>query len=380
MFNSVFVFLYLFGGLIPQSHAQERSSKTSYASLPSTNPIFELEEVAKNLGIVWGMVFINSNEMLFTELDGHFKKLDVKTKAVKSIQGSIDVYVGGQGGLLDIAIHPNFSKNKRVYFSYSKKEGRKQTTGVSYGILKGNHLIQIKEIFSAKPAMPSRIHFGSRLVFNKEGLLFITVGDRYKRHFAQKLDTHLGKILRVTDEGKAPSTNPFISNKKALPEIWSMGHRNPQGLYIHPTTDELWANEHGPRGGDEINLIKRGKNYGWPIITYGREYWGPKIGEGTVKKGLQQPVKYYVPSIAPSGLLIYSGKQIKKWEGDFFSGALALQHLNRVKVVNNMARKEEVLISQSGFRVRDVIESPEGHIYISIDRGKIFKIKPVQEK
>ena len=286
----------------------------------------------------------------------------------------------GREGYWILPFLPIFQQAKKYIFLIPKKKVKKKTTGISYGILKGNHLTQIKEIFSAKPALSSRIHFGSRMVFDQDGFLFITVGERHNRHFAQNLNTHMGKILRLTEEGKAPSTNPFVDHKNALPEIWSFGHRNPQGLTLHPISGELWAHEHGPRGGDEINLIKKGKNYGWPIITYGTEYWGPKIGEGTRKEGLEQPIKYYVPSIAPSGLLIYSGKKIKQWRGDFFSGALVLEHLNRLKFKNNKVVKEERLISKSGFRVRNVIEGPEGSIYISVDSGRIFKIKIVQNK
>ncbi|MDE0519013.1 MAG: PQQ-dependent sugar dehydrogenase [Bdellovibrionales bacterium] len=265
-----------------------------------------------------------------------------------------------------------------------------------------------------------------------------------ERHLAQKLDNHLGKILRLTDKGKAAKGNPFIpialANskfkisaadrkepksdekkipkryiKKNLPEIWSFGHRNPQGLFIHPETGQLWEQEHGPRGGDEINLIKKGKNYGWPVITYGREYWGPKIGEGTRKKGMEQPVKYYTPSIAPSGLLIYSGKKFKKWKHHFFSGALVLKHLNRIKIIRQSdqgvanseshlplqknlqkqqtmssqkrvsskssikytVKEEERLLSDLKFRVRHVIEGPKGFIYISVDKGQILRLTPL---
>ena len=378
MLKPVFLILYLFCSVVFGCRAEEQTEKKAPQQFSSSSQQFELEELAKDLDIVWGMVFISSDEMLFTELDGDFKKLNLKTRTVEPIKGSIEVYNRGQGGLLDISLHPDFSKNKRVYFSYSKREGSGQTTGISYGILQGNELTQIKEIFSAQPVMSSSIHFGSRLVFDKQGFLFMAMGDRHNRHLAQSLETHMGKILRMTDEGQAPPTNPFVKEKDALPEIWTRGHRNPQGLYIHPETGGLWANEHGPRGGDEINLIEEGKNYGWPVITYGREYWGPKIGEGTKQAGLEQPVKYYVPSIAPCGLLIYSGKQIPEWKGDFFSGALVLRHLNRIKIVDNKVVEEERLISDLRFRVRNVIEGPKGYIYISVDEGSIFRIKPVQ--
>lgn len=359
----------------------------------STSEPFSVEVVAEDLGIVWGMVFINNEELLFTEREGFIKILNIKTGAIASVSEAPKVYAKGQGGLLDITLHPNFSKNKKIYLSYSKIKGSKQTTAVATGILKREKvqlnkgaksvktveqisITSLKDIFLAQPAISASRHFGSRLVFDRRGFLYVTIGDRTERDLAQKLDNHFGKVLRLNDRGKAPKDNPFVSVENALPEIWSFGHRNPQGLFIHPVTGELWEQEHGPRGGDEINLIKKGKNYGWPVITYGREYWGPEIGQGNQKEGMEQPIKYYVPSIAPSGLLIYSGKKFKKWKGHFFSGALVLRHLNRLEIVNKKAIKEERLLSDLESRVRHVIEGPKGFIYVSVDQGKILKLKP----
>ena len=337
---------------------------------------FKVEEMAQGLSVIWGMVFLNKREILFTEREGQFKKLNLKTKQVESISGAPEVYARGQGGLMDVALHPKFQQNKKVYFSYSKRKGRKQTTAVAEGILKRNRLVQVKDIFEAQPPVSSSIHFGSRLVFDEQGFLFVTVGDRGQRHSAQSLKTHLGKVLRLTDKGTPPSDNPFVSVKGAQPEIWSLGHRNPQGIFIHPETNELWEQEHGPRGGDEINRIQKGKNYGWPMITFGREYWGPSIGEGTEKKGMEQPIKHFIPSIAPAALLIYSGKIFKKWKGDFFSGALVLTHLNRLKITKGKVKEEERILSSLKLRVREVIEGPDGLIYLSVDEGKILRLKP----
>ena len=337
---------------------------------------FKVEVVARGLGLVWGMAFLNEREILLTERAGKFKKWNLKTKQAREVVGAPEVYAKGQGGLLDVTLHPDFSKNKKVYFCYSKSKGRKQTTVLAYGVLKGNRLLEVKDLFSAKPAIASTYHFGCRLVFDRSGFLFMTMGDRGKRHSAQSLKSHLGKILRLTSEGAPAKDNPFAGAPEALPEIWSFGHRNPQGLFIHPETGRLWAQEHGPRGGDEINLIEKGKNYGWPVITFGREYWGPSIGEGSAKKGMEQPVKHWTPSIAPSGLLIYSGKRFKKWKGDFFSGALALTHLNRLKITNGKVKEEERLLSHKGFRVRNVVEGPDGLIYLSVDKGQILRLVP----
>ena len=360
----------IFSFFLPVCFADFSEPAANKASEP-----FKVEEMAQGLGVVWGMVFLNDREILFTEREGQFKKLNLKTKRIQSLSGAPEVYARGQGGLMDVALHPHFQKNKKVYFSYSKRKKRKQTMAVAVGILKRKQLIQVKDIFEAQPIVSSSIHFGSRLVFDKQGFLFVTVGDRGKRHSAQNLKTHLGKILRLTDRGAPPPDNPFVSVKEAQPEIWSLGHRNPQGIFIHPETGELWEQEHGPRGGDEINQIQKGQNYGWPVITFGREYWGPSIGEGRVKKGMKQPVKHFTPSIAPSSLLIYSGKVFKKWKGDFFSGALVLTHLNRLKIIKG--KVEERLLSQLKLRVREVIEGPDGLIYLSTDEGKILRLIPL---
>jgi len=386
------MFLLLAGG--EPSCADSNSQKALLdnhilAQYPKASEPFEVEVLAKNQGVIWAMNFIDQHHILFTERKGQFKILNVQNKQIYPVSGSPQVYEKGQGGLMDVAIHPDFSKNKIVYFTYSKEMGKRQTTALAKGIFTGikeKKIIQVKDIFLAKPYISSSIHFGSRLAFDKDGFLFMTMGDRHQRHKAQSLSTHLGKVLRLTDKGKAPQDNPFYKRKNnptepALPEVWSFGHRNPQGLYVHPETGELWEQEHGPKGGDEINLIKKGLNYGWPIITYGREYWGPRIGEGFVKEGLEQPVKYYIPSIAPCGLLIYSGKKFKRWKGHFFSGALVLEHLNRLKInQKNIVKEEEKLLSSLELRIRDVIEDRVGLIYVSTDDGKILRLQPLRQK
>ena len=398
------------------------STSCAKAANSTTQLPFVVEEVAQNLGLVWGMVFINENELLITEREGKIKILHIPTKKVYPVTGAPAVYAKGQGGLLDISLHPQFSQNKILYLSYAKVNGHKQSTAVAKAIInqtgfahkvgdkdaafedssplradkkhedsneisiKGKKIVQLQDIFIAQPFVDSSRHFGSRLLFDKKGFLYVTVGDRGNRHLAQKLDNHIGKILRLTEEGKAPADNPFVSHQGALPEIWSYGHRNPQGLFIHRETGQLWGQEHGPRGGDEINLIKKGKNYGWPVITYGKEYWGPSIGEGFTKQGMEQPVKYWTPSIAPSGLLIYSGKKFPQWKNHFFSGALVLRHLNRLEIIPSNQKdqranvgKEERLLSHLNFRVRHVIEGPKGYIYLSVDAGKILKLKPREQ-
>ena len=337
---------------------------------------FKVEILAEDLGVPWGMVFINNKELLWTERDGAIKKIYIPTGQITQITGGPEVYFDGQGGLLDVALHPNFQRNKYIYFTFSleSENDDSSTTALARGRLEGNRITNLRTLFTAEPFYHSGTHFGSRLAFDRNDFLFMTVGERRDMRQAQNLNNHLGKLLRLTDEGRPASGNPFTDTAGAKPEIWTLGHRNAQGLFIHPETRELYLQEHGPKGGDEINLIEKGANYGWPVITHGTDYDGTPIGEGTHKAGMKQPVKYWTPSIAPGGLLIYSGKQFPEWRGNFFSGALALRHLNRLNISNN---EEEWLLSSFNYRFRHVIEDPQGFIYVSVDRGMILRISPL---
>ena len=356
--------------------ANQKAPRTLWINNKDPVP-FKVEIIAEDLGIPWGMLFLNKEELLWTERDGLIKKIYIPTGKITQITGGPVVYSRGQGGLLDVILHPHFSKNKWIYLSYSIATEEGQSTALARGTLEENKITGLKVLFTAQPFVSGRVHFGSRMVFDDEGFLFFTVGERGRQKQAQNLGSHLGKLLRLNDKGQAAPGNPFEELKEAKPEIWSFGHRNPQGLFIHPETKELWLQEHGPRGGDEINLIKKGANYGWPVITYGRAYSGFKIGEGTHKKGMEQPIKYFKPSIAPCGLLIYSGKKFPQWKGDFFSGALTLTHLNKIKISNKEVINEQRLLSSFRFRFRHVIEGPEGFIYASVDEGMILKISPL---
>ena len=388
-FFALFAILGHTKNLTPPNRVLSESRNTKLELLfeqKKTKPYFKVEILTKNLGIPWGMLFLNERELLWTEKEGLVKKIDILTGQITLIQAHFkNLYNKGQGGLLDLVLHPKFAKNKKIYFTYSfaknKKRSlikkQKQSTALISGQLKGNKIINLRTLWTAKNFYNSRIHFGSRLAFDKKGFLFMTVGDRGQKKSAQDLSSHLGKLLRLDENGKAPLDNPFTKNKKARPEIYSYGHRNPQGLFIHPETEQIYLQEHGPRGGDEINRIEKGKNYGWPVITYGRAYSGFKIGEGVHKEGMEQPIKYWTPSIAPSGLLIYSGKKFTEWQGDFFSGALALTHLNRLKFRDFKVIKEERLLSSLNLRFRDVIEGPKGLIWASVDQGMILKISPL---
>ncbi len=373
----LFSFLIFISGFACQSR-----EKAENFSFESANMKVLAERLYDGEGTIWSMDFISPNQMIFSQRDGNLRILDLEKLSTIEVSDVPKVLHRGQGGLLDVMVDPDFAKNNRIYFCWSKAIGDKNTTALTRAKLappqKGKKtwaLVEQQEIFAAEPALDSRHHFGCRIVMDQQRRIYLSIGERNQRDYAQALDSTLGKIVRITEDGKIPEDNPFVSTTNAKPAIWTLGHRNPQGLYIHPETQKIYENEHGPRGGDEINLIEKGKNYGWPVITYGEEYIGGSIGEGTHKDGMEQPLKYFVPSIAPSSLLIYSGRLFKAWKGDFFSGALVLTHINRIQFKNGKVAQEERLIKGKGWRVRDIVEDQLGHIYFSTDHGKIFRLK-----
>ena len=337
---------------------------------------FEVTVVADDLSIPWGLAFLPDGRMLVTERRGRMHIIDPATGERMRLEGLPPVADGGQGGLLDVVLHPDYGQYGWIYFSYSAELRRKRTTRVARAKLTDNKLTGLEVLFTAEPYFNTRHHFGSRLVLDGQGYLFITVGDRRNRHESQTLSTHMGKVIRLHDDGRVPETNPFAGQAGVQAEIYSYGHRNPQGLALHPETGELWEHEHGPRGGDEVNVIYPGRNYGWPVVTYGREYVGGSIGEGTHKEGMEQPIKYYVPSIAPSGMAFYSGKQFPGWRGNLFIGAMVLEHLNRLVLDGRRVVEEERLLSKLGFRVRNVVEGPDGLLYLLVDKGMILRLSP----
>ena len=368
------------------SSADQKGLKYKTLWTQNTSPQgFKLQLIAEGLGTPWGLAFLNEDELLWTEREGRLKKIRLSTGKITVIsvsqgRGFKDLYVGGQGGLMDLILHPDFSSNAKIYFTYSIEKGGRQSTALAVGVLKGHQIKNLKVLMVAKPFVGASRHFGSRLVFDSKGFLFMTVGDRTETDSAQSLRSHLGKLLRLNEDGIAPLDNPFSDVKNALPEIWTLGHRNPQGLFIHPKSQEIYLQEHGPKGGDEINRIQRGKNYGWPIVTHGVTYFGGfKIGEGTHKAGIEPSVKYFKPSIAPGGFLIYPGKTFPAWQGDFFSASLALSHINRLKIQNgDKVFEEERMFSSLELRFRHVVESPDGLIYITADQGMIMRIVPLE--
>lgn len=340
---------------------------------------FQVEEVARGLGIPWAMAFLNPSEIIFTQRDGQVGILYPATGKTRFLDGDIPrVRHGGQGGLLDVAVPDGYRPGHWIYFTYSKETNGRGVTALARARRDNTRLRDWQDLVVTRSATDRDIHYGSRITFDGNEHLYFTVGDRGFRPGAQDLSTHAGSILRVRTDGGIPDDNPFVNVENALPQIYSFGHRNPQGIVFDPVNNRLWSIEHGPRGGDEINLIRPGRNYGWPVISHGREYWGPfQVGQGTEKAGMEQPVKYYTPSIAPGSLLLYSGRAFPQWAGNLMAGALKLEHLNRVVLdPSGRAVKEERLLGELQGRIRALAESPEGWIYLSIDSGLIFRLRP----
>ena len=351
---------------------------------------FEVRELLRKRGVIWGMESLSPEEILFTEREGKLFRFHLKSQKLTPIKGfSISLANQGQGGLFDVKLHPQFSQNKLVFLSYAKKlRGKTATTVLARGKLLGNRWHQHKELFAATPPSKKLIHFGGRIAIKRDKL-FLTVGDRGTRKNAQSLSNHSGKIHRFDLDGNIPPDNPFSSVQGAQKSIYSYGHRNPQGLDFHPKTGALWEHEHGPRGGDEINLIQPGSNYGWATISHGKEYWGPfQVGEGTAQEGMKQPLKVYTPSIAPSGMAFYQGSLFSRWQGSLFLGSLAFKHLNHLspqalKLEKGKGKKdllskkgEHRLLKSLGMRVRNVLILLDGSVLISTDEGSLLRLLP----
>ena len=351
---------------------------------------YQVTQVATGLGIPWGMSFQSQNEILFTERKGRLGIVNIDSGEVNYLSGLPDIVANGQGGLMDVAKPTNNEISDWTYFTYVKPidaAGNGETTLArahisKEGIIDWQDLLITHSLFGiifdvTGIAWGSDRHFGSRIAFDDTHLYF-SVGDRGNRPNGQNLETHAGSILRLNVDGSVPQDNPFVDVEGARNEIWSYGHRNPQGLVWDDVNQRLWSIEHGPRGGDELNLIERGGNYGWPIISYGKEYASFRaVGEGTHKEGMEQPKKFYIPSIAPGSLMQYTGDAFPEWKGNLFAGALKLRHINRIKLdQKGNAIAEERLMEDLNERIRALLESPEGWIYFSTDSGNIYVIKP----
>ena len=340
----------------------------------STLHDYRVVPVASGLQNPWGIAFLPGGDILITERSGRLRIVREGRLLPDAVPGVPEVLAQGQGGLLDVQPHPDFATNRLIYITYSKPytdlEGAR--TVLVRGTFQDDALTNIEELFSAQAV--GRGHYGSRIAFDGNGYVFITAGDRQApsrgdlyAHPAQDLSNHHGVVVRLHDDGRIPADNPFVGTAGALGEIWSYGHRNPQGLAFHPMTGDLWANEHGPQGGDELNVVLPGRNYGWPVIGYGVNYGsGTTIHEGTLKEGMESPKHFWVPSIATSGLMIYTGDKFPAWRGNIFVGGLGGEQLSRLTVDGQTVLNEETLFQRMG-RIRDVRQGPDGYIYLAIE-------------
>ncbi len=341
---------------------------------------FRVVSMVKGLDHPWGLAFLPDGRMLVTERPGRLRLVgrDARLEP-QPVAGLPQVTPHGQGGLMDVALHPKFADNGLVYLSFAARGADGVSTEVARGRLAGTRLENVEVIFRQLPKTNTGLHFGSRLVFDRAGLLYITLGDRGEMARAQKPDDHAGSVIRLHDDGRVPADNPFAGKPGWKPEKYTLGNRNMQGAALNPQTGLLWTHEHGPQGGDEVNVMRPGANYGWPVITYGVNYGiGTKIGEGNAKAGMAQPLHYWAPSIAPSGMAFYSGDKFPKWRGDLFVGSLKFSLLVRLRLEGEKVIKEERMLEGVLGRIRDVRSAPDGYIYLLTDEpnGVIARLEP----
>jgi len=340
----------------------------------------EVTTVAEGLDQPWGLAFLPDGAMLVTERPGRLRLVGPEGDISAPLSGVPEVQARNQGGLLDVALAPDFAQSRRVFLAYAEPGSGGAGTAVARARLDraAGALHDLEVVFRQQPKTRGGRHFGSRLVFARDGTLWITLGDRGERERAQDFTINRGQVVRIHPDGRIPEDNPFVGVEGRRPEVWSYGHRNPQGAARHPETGALWVHEHAAQGGDEVNVPKPGGNYGWPVIHYGRDYGGGQFGQGTKKPDLAQPVWYWVPSIAPSGMAFYTGAAVPAWQGDLFVGALKFRLLVRLDIENGMVVHEERMLTELGQRVRDVVQGPDGALYLLTDArdGRIVKVVP----
>jgi glucose/arabinose dehydrogenase len=340
----------------------------------------EAETITAGLEHPWSVAFLPDGGYLVTERPGRLRLVTAEGALLaQPIGGLPSITPSGQGGLLDVVLHPDFASNGWVYLSYAEGGDGGVGTAVARGRLVGMQLQDTEVLFRMSKKTRNGRHFGSRLVFDNAGYLFITLGDRGDRPRAQALDDHAGSVIRLHDDGRVPIDNPFVGQPGVLPEIYTYGQRNMQGAALHPDTGELWTHEHGPQGGDELNVARPGLNYGWPVISYGVNYGiGTSIGEGTAKPGMEQPLHYWVPSIAPSGMTFYSGDAFPAWRGNLFIGALKFRQLVRLELNGEQVIAEERMLADEFGRIRDVRQGPDGLLYLltDADNGRLIRLRP----
>jgi glucose/arabinose dehydrogenase len=351
-------------------------SRSQPSEIGPNNPSIEFEEVVSGLKNPWGMAFLPNGDILVTEKEGEIRIVRSGKLLEKKVEGVPEVYVRGQGGLLDIELHPDFANNHWLYLSYSSKDGSGSggNTAVTRFSFDGTKLTDKKVLYKAKPNTTHGNHWGSRLAFDSDGFLYFSVGDRGKRNQnPQDISRDGGKIYRIKDDGSIPENNPFYDLNNAKKAIYSYGHRNPQGLAIDQSNGRIWSHEHGPQGGDEINLVKPGKNYGWPILSYGINYDGTTFAEDTIRVGMENPVIYWVPSIAPCGLTIVNGDKYPGWNGDLMVGSLKFSYLVHAKVDGDKIISQEKIAEGIG-RVRSVEQGPDGFLYVGVEGKGLYRL------
>ena len=347
-----------------------------------------VQPVAQALDHPWAVAFLPQGRFLVTERAGRLRRVDAQGNVSAPLQGLPAIASGGQGGLLDIVTDSDFARNRTLYFCFSEPDTEPRSPDNSTALARARlsddetRLEGVQVLFSQKPKVASNLHFGCRIVEGRDGTLFLALGDRYHhRDAAQKLDNHIGKVVRVHKDGSVPPDNPFVGRAGALPEIWSYGHRNAQGATLAPD-GRYWMHEHGPQGGDEINIPQAGRNYGWPVITFGENYGGGKIGEGTARAGMEPPLHYWVPSIAPSGMaFLTSDRYGPAWKGNLFVGSLKFGFLGRIELNGDAVRAEHRLLAEGRERIRDVRQGPDGLLYVLTDavNGRLLRLQPVAQ-
>jgi glucose/arabinose dehydrogenase len=343
---------------------------------------FRISTLLTGLENPWSVAFLPDGRMLITERAGRLRLVSADFKLdPKPIEGLPEVVSHGQGGLFDVVLHPQYAQNAWIYWAYNAPGPGGWGTALARGKLQGQRMTDVQVLFSMQPKTRSGFHFGGRIVFDQAGFVYLTLGDRGDKDRAQKMDDHAGSVIRLHDDGRVPANNPFVKRAGAFTEKWTLGHRNMQGAALHPQTGELWTHEHGPQGGDELNVMRAGLNYGWPVITYGVNYGlGTKIGEGQEKPGMVQALKVWVPSIAPSGMAFVSGSQFPQWQGSLLIGALRGQMLVRLTLDGEKVVSEERLFQGRPGRIRDVRMGPDGLVYLLTDeaQGALLRLEPVK--
>ncbi len=339
---------------------------------------FTLDTVADGLANPWSFVFLPDGEILVSERPGRLRRIVNGTLMSAPVRGLPDIEADGQGGLLDLALHPDFESNQWLYFAYSARQGNGLSTHLARGRYRGGVLTQVEILFAGEPGMRGGRHFGGRLVFDRNNDIYLTIGDRGTQANGQNPQNHAGVTIRLNDDGSVPSDNPFVGTNEGLPEIYTWGNRNGQGLALHPDTGEVWEHEHGPRGGDEINVLRNGSNFGWPEVTFGRNYSGTEITDRTSMPGMEDPLLHWTPSIAPSGMAFYTGNAFPQWQGDLFVGALVSQHMQRLRFNGYELVEQERLLEDFNTRIRAVRSGPDGLLWISTDErnGRLIRLVP----